>query len=64
MGMFEKRRFAALLKFCDELDENNPATLKGIDPNQTMKEVFEKYNLDQGTRDFTGHAIALYTEDL
>lgn len=63
MGMFEKRRFASLLKFCDELDENNPATLKGIDPNQTMRDVFEKYNLDQGTRDFTGHAIALYTED-
>ena len=41
-----------------------PGIPSGMDPAKTlMSAVFEKYGLDQNTRDFTGHAIALYRDD-
>src|ERR1700712_1677181 len=29
----------------------------------TMKQVYDKYGLEQGTRDFIGHSMALYATD-
>ena len=64
MGLFEKRRFRNFLIFVMEFDENNPKTWKDVDPKRTtMKEVYDKYGLDQNTADFTGHALALHTSD-
>jgi len=35
-----------------------------VDPNTTtMLAVFEKYGLDANTQSFTGHALALHTND-
>lgn len=28
-----------------------------------MRDVFKKFDLDQNTSDFTGHALALYRDD-
>jgi Rab GDP dissociation inhibitor len=36
----------------------------GLDMNKaTMKEVYDKFGLEAGTRDFIGHAMALYLTD-
>lgn len=36
----------------------------GLDvSNCTMKEVYDKFGLEDGTRDFIGHAMALYLDD-
>lgn len=36
----------------------------GLDvANCTMKEVYDKFGLEDGTRDFIGHAMALYLDD-
>lgn len=66
MGLFEKRRFRNFLQFCIEFDEQNPSTWKhGIDPRvTTMAEVYQKFGLDDNTADFTGHALALYLNDI
>ncbi|KAK7101913.1 rab GDP dissociation inhibitor beta-like [Littorina saxatilis] len=64
MGIFEKRRFRNFLQFVQEYNEEDPSTWKGMDPNQsTAAQLFEKHGLDDNTRDFTGHAIALYLND-
>merc|ERR1711983_628780 len=65
MGMFEKRRFKNFLVFAQDFDESDPKTWKDMDPNTTpMKDVYAKYGLDPNTCDFTGHALALYRDDL
>ena len=64
MGIFEKRRFKGFLQFVQDVNEDDPATWKGNDlKNMTMQAVFDKFGLDANTADFTGHALALYTDD-
>lgn len=64
MGMFEKRRFKKFLVFVQNYDEKNPQTWDGVDPNKTpMQDVYKKFELDDNTADFTGHALALYRDD-
>lgn len=64
MGLFEKRRFKKFLDYIVAFDEKNPATWDGITPTKTtMNELFAKFSLDREVADFTGHAIALYTND-
>lgn len=66
MGMFEKRRFKKFLVFVQNFDFNNPQTWNGCDPTKTtMEELFKKFDLsDENVSDFTGHALALYRDDL
>lgn len=65
MGMFEKRRFQKLLEFVNDFNCEDPKTLRDIDPDRTtMKEVYQKFGLDKNTADFTGHALALHSDDL
>lgn len=65
MGIFEKRRFRNFLIWVHDFDLEKPATWKGYDPKtMTMAEIFEKFGLDNNTADFTGHALALYRDDL
>jgi Rab GDP dissociation inhibitor len=65
MGMFEKRRFKKFLVWVQNFDPNNAATWEGLDPRTTMmQQVYEKFGLDENTADFTGHALALYRDDL
>ena len=64
MGLFEKRRARNFLNWVGSFDENNPSTHNGMNLSQaTMRQVYDKYGLEPGTRDFIGHAMALYTTD-
>lgn len=64
MGMFQKRRYKNFLQWVLEFDENDESTWKGQPlREQTMNDVFSYWKLSDTTQDFTGHAIALYTND-
>jgi Rab GDP dissociation inhibitor len=63
MGLFEKRSFRDLLLWANKYDENDPKTHKNIPPNTRMIDAFKKFGLNQDTIDFTGHALALYSDD-
>ncbi|KAI1755221.1 rab GDP-dissociation inhibitor [Xylaria castorea] len=64
MGIFEKRRMKSFIEWVGTFDLKDPATHKGLDMSQTtMREVYDKFGLETGTRDFIGHAMALYLDD-
>lgn len=63
MGLFEKRRFRNMLIWACEYDEHDPKTQKGISPEMPMISAFKKFDLDQETINFTGHALALHSTD-
>lgn len=64
MGLFEKRRMKKFLEWASNFDENDPATHNGFNVYScTMKEVYDKFGLEASTRDFLGHAMALYQTD-
>lgn len=63
MGLFEKRRFRNFLSWVNAYDEKDPSTYKEIPPNTRMIDAFKKSDLSQDTIDFTGHALALYSDD-
>jgi Rab GDP dissociation inhibitor len=49
-----------------EEEENTQADMDNIGMNlsqTTMKQVYDKYGLEQSTRDFIGHSMALYATD-
>jgi Rab GDP dissociation inhibitor len=64
MGIFEKRRMKSFIEWVGGFDRKDPATHKGLDMNTcTMKDVYDKFGLETGTKDFIGHAMALYPTD-
>lgn len=64
MGLFEKRRMRYFFEFVGNYKEDDVATHQGLDLNKnTMTEVYLKFGLEPGTRDFVGHAMALWTTD-
>ncbi|KAL2107695.1 hypothetical protein VUR80DRAFT_4873 [Thermomyces stellatus] len=64
MGIFEKRRMKSFIEWIGTFDAKDPATHKGLDMNKaTMRDVYDKFGLEAGTRDFIGHAMALYQTD-
>ncbi|KAI9877289.1 MAG: Rab GDP dissociation inhibitor alpha [Pleopsidium flavum] len=64
MGLFEKRRAKRFLEWVGAFNEDDPASYGGLNLNAcTMKEVYDKYGLEASTRDFIGHAMALYQTD-
>lgn len=64
MGFFEKNRMRKFLEFVANYDESDPKTQQGINLDRNnMTEVYIKFGLEQGTRDFIGHAMALWTTD-
>lgn len=64
MGWFEKGRAKRFLQFVGSYDDENPKTQQGIDIDKnTMTEVYLKFGLESGTRDFVGHAMALHPTD-
>lgn len=64
MGMFEKRRFRSFLLFVKDFKKDEKSTWKDIDPfKTTAAQLYEHFNLDKDTADFTGHALALYRDD-
>jgi Rab GDP dissociation inhibitor len=64
MGMFEKKRVINLYKMIENFKVDDEKTWKGIDVRKApMKDVFAKYNLEENTIDFLGHAVALHHQD-
>lgn len=64
MGIFEKRRCKKFLEFIQGWKDNDPATHQGLSLDKnTMAEVYDKFGLEPGTRDFLGHAMALHLDD-
>ncbi|KAG8531752.1 Rab GDP dissociation inhibitor alpha [Bacidia gigantensis] len=64
MGLFEKRRAKKFLEWVGAFKEDDPASYNGLDLNRcTMREVYDKFGLEPSTRDFIGHAMALYQTD-
>lgn len=64
MGLFEKRRMRNFFEFVGSYKEEDKSTHQGLDLDKnTMTEVYLKFGLEPGTRDFVGHAMALWTTD-
>lgn len=64
MGLFEKRRMKKFLEYVGSYKEEDSTTHQGIDLDKnTMTEVYLKFGLEPGTRDFIGHAMALWPTD-
>lgn len=64
MGIFEKRRMKRFLEFVANYDDNVASTHQGLDLDKnTMNEVFTHFGLERGTKDFIGHAMALWAND-
>lgn len=64
MGIFEKRRMKRFLEFIATYDENVVSTHQKLDLDKnTMNEVFTYFGLESGTKDFIGHAMALWSTD-
>lgn len=64
MGIFEKRRMKRFLEFVAGYDENVASTHQGLNLDKnTMNEVFTHFGLERGTKDFIGHAMALWNND-
>jgi Rab GDP dissociation inhibitor len=65
MGFFEKRKFRNFLLFLQAYNKSDPSTWrngKNLD-QMTMRQLFEDFGLDANTQTFTGHAMALQTDD-
>eukprot|EP01071_Lankesteria_metandrocarpae_P004753 Lankesteria_metandrocarpae@DN3681_c0_g1_i2.p1 len=64
MGMLEKKRCGNFFAFCQNFDEEKASSHKGFHSHSTtMKEVYDYYALGENTRDFIGHAVALFPTD-
>jgi Rab GDP dissociation inhibitor len=64
MGIFEKRRMKSFIEWVGTFNIKDSSTHKGLDINGcTMREVYDKFGLEATTKDFVGHAMALYTND-
>lgn len=65
LGLMEKPRVGQFLNFVLGWNDNDPKTWKGVDPQRhSMAQVFDSYSLEERTRTFLGHGVALYTNDM
>lgn len=68
MGMFEKRRFKKFLDFVSKFEDDKKETYAAVEKNGSLKDMtalqlLAHFGLDDNTMSFTGHAIALFTDD-
>ncbi|KAJ3097022.1 Rab GDP dissociation inhibitor alpha [Phlyctochytrium planicorne] len=64
MSLLEKRNAQLFFEFIQGYDFGDSKTHQGLDLNTaTMAQVYAKFNLESGTQDFIGHALALHTDD-
>lgn len=64
MGIFEKRRMKRFLEFIANYNEDVSSTHQGLNlDSNTMTEVYNHFGLEDGTKDFIGHAMALWSND-
>ncbi|KAG6414930.1 hypothetical protein SASPL_122308 [Salvia splendens] len=64
MGLFEKRRARKFFVFVQDFNESDPKTHHGMDLSTiTARQLISKYELEDDTIDFIGHALALHFSD-
>jgi len=64
MGLFEKRRCKNFFTFIQKYDPKIGKNYEGMDLSKVpFKKIVEKFELENNTIDFIGHAVALYTND-
>ena len=64
MGFFEKRRAKKFFEFVEAVKEKEQSTWQGLHIFQmNVKLMFDYFGLEPGTRDFIGHALALYLDE-
>ncbi|ODV92590.1 hypothetical protein CANCADRAFT_89329 [Tortispora caseinolytica NRRL Y-17796] len=64
MGIFEKRRMKKFFEWLATYKADDPSTFQGMDlDSMSMNEVYAKFGLEPGTKDFIGHAMALQLDD-
>ncbi|XP_047439556.1 rab GDP dissociation inhibitor beta [Mugil cephalus] len=64
MGMFDKRRFKKMLLFAQNFDLRNPRSHQDVDPHKTTtRDLFTRFDLGLDVIEFTGHAIALHSNE-
>lgn len=64
MGIFEKRRMKRFLEFIAKYNDDEVSTHQGLNlDSNTMNEVYNHFGLETGTKDFIGHAMALWSND-
>lgn len=52
------------MEYIQNYDEQNPSTHQGFDLDKnTMNEIYTYFGLESGTKDFIGHAMALWSND-
>lgn len=64
MGIFEKRRMKRFLEYVAAYDDDVASTHLGMNLDRnTMDDVYTHFGLERGTKDFIGHAMALWPND-
>ena len=64
MSFMEKRRCQKFFTYVANYDPKNPKTFEGMDlKTLNFKALIKKFDLEDNTVDFLGHAVALYTND-
>jgi Rab GDP dissociation inhibitor len=64
MGFMQKRRFKNFLQMVSAYNQADPSSYQGRNASEcTTAELFDYWKLDENTRTFVGHAIALHTSD-
>jgi len=64
MGPFEKRRLKSFLEFVADYDDTKGPIYQGTNlERDSMTAMYDKFSLEEPTRDFVGHAMALYSDD-
>ncbi len=64
MGLFEKRRMKKFLEFIASYVEDDNSTHQGLNlDTDTADDMYNKFGLESATKDFIGHAMALFSDD-
>lgn len=64
MGMFEKKRVAGLYKYVMKVNPQEKETWGDMNlQTSSMKDLFEKHQLEENTIDFLGHSVCLHYND-
>lgn len=64
VGFFQKRKLQSFLKHVAQYDQAKPSTWDGLDLSRaSMRQLYDKFGLDDKTSSFVGHAMALHPDD-
>jgi Rab GDP dissociation inhibitor len=64
MGWMQKRRYKGFLSWVLDCDTEDSTTWGRCDlDTQTMRDIYKYWKISDSTMGFTGHAVALYTDD-